>query len=287
MLPHSEVQQRKMSKMIDNHPKVEDQIAWLKTLFGRPPVLSTEDPRAFEEIWAKMIQKLQPRDMIEQIFIWEAGVATWEMIRYNRHKTLMIQRKFRQREVQQRAQVLRNRPLRDGGHNALADHAVARAPDENDHAQALETGINYYETLDTLQRRAIVRLNSALEQLELYRAGLGLALGRVAQQIIDAEFVQVAEQPKQVAALAPETEEEGKPVATPPINFDEAQQECMAVAAPSIDCNEAQQDPNPVAAPSIVAHELEQNPNSVETPSNGSPQSESEPSCEPASEQPT
>ena len=131
--------------MLDNYPKAEDQIAWLKTLFGQPPVLSTEDPRAFEEIWAKMIQKLQPRDMIEQIFIWEAGVATWEMIRYNRHKTLMIQRKFCQREAQQRAQVLRS-------------HAVARAPDENDHAQALETGINYYETLDTLQQRAIVRL---------------------------------------------------------------------------------------------------------------------------------
>ena len=234
-----------------------------------------------------MIQKLQPRDMIEQIFIWEAGVATWEMMRYIRHKTLMIQRKCRQREVQQRAQVLRGRPLSDGGHHAVADHAVARVADENDHAQALETGINYYETLDTLQQRAIVRLNSALEQLELYRASLGLALARVAQQIIEGEFVEAADQPKQIA-LASEAQAEGKLVATPPINFDEDQQKRMAVAAPSIDCDETQQDPNPVAAPSIVANELEQGPNSgAMTSVDGSPESDPAASCAPTSEQPT
>jgi hypothetical protein len=274
--------------MPDNHPKVEDQIAWLKTLFGRPPVLSTEDPRAFEEIWAKIIEKLRPRDMIEQIFIWEGTVATWEMIRYNRHKTLMIQRKFRQREAQQRAQVLRSRPITDG-HHAVADHPVARAPDENDHAQALESGINYFETLDTLQRRTFFRLNNALEQLEHHRAGLGLVLSRVAQEIIEGEFVEAADQPqpKQVAALAPEAEEESKPVATPPIDFDEAQQDPKPVAAPSIDFDEAQQDPKPVAAPSIACHELEQDPNSVAVPSiDGSPQSDPEASCASASEQP-
>jgi hypothetical protein len=230
------------------------------------PVLSTEDPRAFEEIWAKVIQKLGPRDMIEQIFIWEGVVATWEMIRYNRHKTLMIQRKFRQCEAQQRAQVLRNRPLTDGHH--AVDHPVARAPEENDHAQALESGINYFETLDTLQQRTIFRLNNALEQLEHYRVGLGLVLSRVAQEIIEGEFVEAADQPqpKQVAAPAPAAEEESKPVATPPIDFDEAQQDPKPVAAPPIGFDEAQQDPKPVATPPIGFDEAQQDPKPVAAP---------------------
>jgi hypothetical protein len=66
---------------------------------------------------------------------------------------------------------------------AAASHnetSLGRTTDENDHAQALESGINYFETLDTLQQRAIFRLNNALEQLKHYRAGLGLVLSWVA-----------------------------------------------------------------------------------------------------------
>jgi hypothetical protein len=291
--------------MRDNHPKVEDQIAWLKTLFGRPPVLSTEDPRAFEEIQAKIIEKLRPRDMIEQIFIWQAAVATWEMIRYMRQKTLMIPRKFRQREealAQHRAQLLRGRMMKDD-RQVDADHSAARTADENDHAQALEMGIKYYGKLDDLQQRAIFRLNSALEQLEHYRVGLGLALSQVTQEIIDVEFAEVENQPKHVAAPASEAEKESQPVAAPPTDFDETQQPPKPVAAPSIAFDELEQDAKAVGAdeleqgakavvaPSIDSNQLEQGAHSVAPTNSSEAQQEAnldaEASCASASEQPT
>jgi hypothetical protein len=151
---------------------------------------------------------------------------------------------------------LRGRPIKDE-HQADADHSAARAADENDHAQALEIGINYYGKLDALQQRAIFRLNSALEQLEHYRVGLGLVLSRVAQEIIDVEFAEVEDQPKQVAA--PATEAESEPVAAPPTDFDETQQ--APVAAPSLASNELEQNPKPVAAPSINSSEAQEEAN--------------------------
>jgi hypothetical protein len=60
--------------------------------------------------------------------------------------------------------------------------------EELDHAEALQSGIDYFEQLDHLLSVAIARRNDTLYQIEFYGQGLGQHLRRVSDEIIDAEF---------------------------------------------------------------------------------------------------
>jgi hypothetical protein len=65
--------------------------------------------------------------------------------------------------------------------------------------KALEAGIDFEEKLDKLINSALKRRNDAIEQLELYRAGLGRHWRRVSDEIIDAEVTEI-EPPKRIEA---------------------------------------------------------------------------------------
>ena len=71
---------------------------------------------------------------------------------------------------------------------AEIDEILYANADEVDHAKALQSGIEYYEQLDRLFDKAKARRDDALEQLEFYRQGLGRALGRISDEVIEAEF---------------------------------------------------------------------------------------------------
>jgi hypothetical protein len=175
------------------------QLAEFKRLFGPPPVLSTESVEAYHDMMASFTEALRPRDLLEYTFVKELTDATWDLIRYTRHKALAMDRKFRARLEHQakRAKLAKERKealtkeLADQVHKAatLADRKLqleidlmdsagdiceilARPPEELDHAQALEDAIEYHERLDTLLNTAISRRNNVLEQLQQYRDGL-------------------------------------------------------------------------------------------------------------------
>ena len=66
----------------------------LKELFGPPPVLSSEDPKAYDAIWARILESIKASDFIEQMLGKDLADATWEMKRYSRHKALVIERQY-------------------------------------------------------------------------------------------------------------------------------------------------------------------------------------------------
>lgn len=68
--------------------------AKLKKLFGPPPVLSSEDPKAYDAMWARILESLKASDFIEQMLGKDLTDATWEMKRYSRHKALVIERQY-------------------------------------------------------------------------------------------------------------------------------------------------------------------------------------------------
>jgi hypothetical protein len=208
-------------------------LAELGDLLGPPPVLSTEDAKAYDEIRARLMQCLMPRDFMEQLLIKQVADCTWEIKRYMRHMTLAIERKFRQlREFQaKRAKALtqmKDANIRDAerdGHPATepgcmnehkdgvegtiedVDAMIDKAPVELDHAQALEAGIEYHGQLDQLLNSAVARRNNAFDQLERYRYGWGKRLRKVSDEIIDAEFSDAAPQSTNVTVpLAPSNE---------------------------------------------------------------------------------
>jgi hypothetical protein len=209
-------------------------LAELGELLGPPPVLSTENAKAYDEVLARLMQCLAPRDFMEQILIKQLTDCTWEMMRYTRHKTLAIEHKVRQRlefQAQRAKAAAQNRDAQARG-LAESDHEPAtelgrmskledmvenvvhdvdaillKPPVELDHVRALEAAIAYHGKLDQLLNAAVARRNDVLEQFERYRHGWGKRLRKASDEIIDAEFNDAEPEPKEVAApLAPSIE---------------------------------------------------------------------------------
>ena len=190
-------------------------------------MLSTESNEAYDAMMAQFTECIRPGDFVEQMLVKDLTVWSWDIIRYTRHKTWGIERKFRQRlelQVQrekmaaQRKEEIAHRSAENADKPATAaerefnlvhmagtiaedvEEILTRPPDELDHARALEDGIEYHERLDKLLNNAIARRNDTLEQLERYRDGLGHRLRRVYDEIIDAKFNDVDENEKPVEA---------------------------------------------------------------------------------------
>jgi hypothetical protein len=202
-----------MSKKLQPQSTVINR-AELKKLFGSPPVLSSESRGAYDATMARFMTCMKPNDFVEQILIKDLTDMTWELMRCERHKSMVIERRnLRQRELKaerkkkaaQKKQALALQEEQIGTpatalEQELAlewvvdssihevDELLERKPEELDHAQALEDGIDYYERLDRLYSTTWARRNDILEQINLYREGLGHQLRRVSDKIIDGEF---------------------------------------------------------------------------------------------------
>lgn len=189
-------------------------LAELKKLFGPPAVLSTESADSYYAIMARFVECFKPEDFMMQMFMKDLTDTTWDAMRCTRHKTLAIERQYRRqleyqarrvKEAAQRKQLAA--PVKKDDENCspvlarsfellnvfdgMADDVkeiLARTPTDIDHARALENTIEYYQHLDRMQGEAIERRNDVLEQINLYREGLGHHLRRVSDDIIDAEF---------------------------------------------------------------------------------------------------
>ncbi len=194
--------------------------AELKELLGPPPVLSSEKAKAYDEILARLMQCLEPRDFIEQLLIKQWVDDNWESVRYRRHKTLAIERKFRRLRAYQakHAKTLaqkkdaRSRTTQSDDYPAtelgrmyeLEDKLESTADDvdailerpaaELDHAAALQAGIVYHLQLDQSLNASVIRRDYAFEQLERYRRGSGKRQRKASDEIIGAESNDVAPQ---------------------------------------------------------------------------------------------
>jgi hypothetical protein len=182
-------------------------LAELRELFGPPPVLSTENAKAYDEILARLMQCFEPRDFMERLLIKQLVDCTWEMMRYTRHKTMSIERKFRQRlELQSKAAKAAR--LADSGRaNGVvrdAGEILTHLSHELDQVGALEASIGYHGQLDHLLNAAVARRNDVLEQFERYKHGCGKRMRKTSDAIIDAEFSDSGRAPQRVEAqLAP------------------------------------------------------------------------------------
>jgi hypothetical protein len=191
--------------------------AELKELLGPPAVLSSEDVKAYDEILARLMECLGPRDFMEQLLIKQFVDGTWDVMRYTRHKSLAIERKARQlREYQVKRDKMQSQMKHKGSQpypatelgrmNELedtientgndVDAILDRPTAELDHARALEKSIVYHLQLDQSLNTAVARRDDALVQLERYRRGLGKRLRKASEEIIDAEFNDVGHESK-------------------------------------------------------------------------------------------
>ncbi|MGO8794070.1 MAG: hypothetical protein ACLQLC_04540 [Candidatus Sulfotelmatobacter sp.] len=211
----------------------KQQLMEFGVLFGPPPVLTTEETQHYEEVWRSLIESLKPRDFLELLLIKQVQTETWKILRYTRHQSVGIERRFRQslrfqiqrrKEQKARREMLARelaektgRPITDFERLIHLDGVVEssvyevdqileRTPTELAHNEALEAGIAFQEQLDRLIDSAVRRRNQALQVLELYREGLGQHWRKISDEIIDAAASEIGAPAKAIEAPPLSTE---------------------------------------------------------------------------------
>jgi hypothetical protein len=201
--------------------------AEIKSLLGPAPILGTESADRFEKLFDQLIETFQLRDMVEAPLVWDFAVASWEISRYTRHRTLSFDRSYR-RELHRQVEKIKGQRIMDKApttrlalnldpsqlevegtirHEGRVDspdseiyELINRTPTELDHSYALEKGISFHRDVEFLIASLTKRRNGALEMLEFYRTGLGKRVDDTLNEIIEAEYRVIDEQPEQVGS---------------------------------------------------------------------------------------
>jgi hypothetical protein len=215
-----------------------EQLNKFGALFGPPPVLSTENIEHYNDLWKNLSASFMPRDFFEVLLIRQVQNETWKIMRYTSHQAVGVNRRFRENLKFQIKRKKDQKARRDSLTDQLAEKTgrpatelnqliqlhglvlssisdpeeiLQRVPTELDHNAALEAGLAFEEQLDRLINSAIRRRNGAIEQLELYREGLGQYWRRISDAAIDKFPAGNGEETKQIEAppLAAAGGEEG------------------------------------------------------------------------------
>jgi len=187
---------------------------------GPPPLLSTEDPKAFEELFLNIGRSCKASDRLSLSLAWEIAVDTWEISRYMRHGAIAVDRWLRQRNEQNLAtartikatyeELFRKKEKGISSYPADAaevaklqakidntvksiDAILAYVPTEVDFNRALEGNADLLHDLDQLRTSANRRRFGNYMLVEK----LGAQLVRAAQQadkVVDAEFKEVGKE---------------------------------------------------------------------------------------------
>ena len=191
----------------------------LRPLFGPSPVLSTERLIDYDNLYNQYVAHFEPRDVFELMLLTHLVNAVWVMRRYMHHQTLGIERWHQQslafQAKQKKSQHQKKEILGHLYAEAMTtkpsdimqlimledvldtmpgdvDKMVEQRPSALAHNRALELGSEFQEQLDKWINSAMARFYKTLDALEHYRAGSGEHLGRLTNQIIDAECNEVA-----------------------------------------------------------------------------------------------
>ena len=195
-------------------------------IFGAPPLLSTEDAGAYDDMLAKLAHAVHPGDIIACLLIKDIADKRTEIARYRRHKAALIEQATQeQRETMRDFHITRlaiayerdkaaererakneaageSRTLSSRDQRMIRDHVrrdesfpearIARLQEpatELDFAGSLSVWITAMEQLDALERAADKQFQAALQALGDHLEGLGPRLKANLDKVIDGEAV--------------------------------------------------------------------------------------------------
>jgi hypothetical protein len=185
---------------------IEDLLAQLEELFGKPPVLpGSESMSAYQKMMRLFAEDFQPQSFFEIKLMKELTDGTWEAARWSRHRVLLLDRKDRDRretEAKHRKEwaakkaamakrVAAEKADRAKEPEEVLDHLVEdcdaillEPATELDHNRALETILLPQEKLMKMEAADLAKCDRALRQLEWYREGLDHRLRAVSDDFI-------------------------------------------------------------------------------------------------------
>jgi hypothetical protein len=189
-----------MAKNLPISPASNDNAVW--HLFGPPPLLKGEDPAKFKKFLNKISIDVRPADTIEQVWVWDIAVLTWEVARYRR----AIAALHTVNTVRGLESVL-GRLYGEENLPKLLDRWATRDPEaieyverllksaeltmEDVAAQTMSVILGDIERLDGMAMRAEARRNSLSREIEHRRSTFGAALRKSVNEIHDGEFREI------------------------------------------------------------------------------------------------
>jgi hypothetical protein len=199
--------------------------------FGPPPLIAGEDPAAYDDLLERFTAAIKPTDVLEEIWMRDSVDLTWETQRL-RHlkaallKWIMLEKlsfilepvELESSDEELEAESSDEEPSADEledessdyelSTEELAERWAARDPQaieevneqlaskgltvEDVTAQALSAEIENFERIDRMVMNAEARRNAALRELERHRMTLAQALRQASDNVIDADFEEVA-----------------------------------------------------------------------------------------------
>jgi hypothetical protein len=174
-----------------------------QSLFGSAPLIEGEDQAAYGAFHASVSAAVKPKDVLEQIWVRDVVDLTWETRRMRRLKASLLT-SYLPLGLRQVLITLVDEceAGRLAGQWAARDPAAVNEVDqllaskgltmEAAAARALSTNIDAVERIDRMIMSAEVRRNAALRELERHRACVAQALRGATDDVVDAEFEDVA-----------------------------------------------------------------------------------------------
>lgn len=219
-----------------NKPMNDADLGRCMALLGPAPILSTEDPKHFEEMFQLVVQCVKPLNLPEVMYLWHYVVACWNIKRYTRHATVAIERRHqlnreflaqRAKAREKRLADLAMKKVQNAGQSppdvadlvrleqkitdlaTETDDILEGTASERDHNKALEQTMAFQEQLNTLIISQTAIRNDALRQLELFRFGLSQLVEDTTTEIIEGQCTEINDLPQTTdAPLIPSFGEE-------------------------------------------------------------------------------
>jgi hypothetical protein len=154
-----------------------------------PPLLDGEDRVAYDALLKKLADAVKPADVIEEIFVRDVIDLVWEGLRLRRLKVALMN-------------LRSQHPLK----STLAVYNYVERPEreclDGDELMAatLHENIDFIDRVERLTALAEARRIAAFREIDRHRATLANELRHCVQQVEDAEFKVIEQQPQPTPA---------------------------------------------------------------------------------------
>ena len=161
----------------------------IEALFGDPPLLSTEDPNLYWDMFDRFAEFVDPKNIIEWLWLKDIVDLCWEIARLRRYRALLIEREREGKNAdigyarEHRELSLFDRLKRP---QIEAPRNAPRLDTEADSASLLIYYLRQYETIDKLLTSAELRRDRILRELDFRRERIAPLLRKISDEVIDA-----------------------------------------------------------------------------------------------------
>ncbi len=165
-------------------------------IFGDPPLLSNEDPKLYSDLLCRIAQAVDPKHMIEWIWIKDFVDITWEIQRLRHFRTMIIEEERNSRISAVKNWTYRPSPFE----GVLGPEFEEKKPKRIQKKRsitglktkwgaltAFQATLETYDRIERLLASAELRRNALLRDIRYYREGLAHLLQEVSNDVIDGE----------------------------------------------------------------------------------------------------